>query len=125
VRRTEASPGAEIWDDARIVLCGGCGAENRDGARFCGRCGAQLEIVSVCPGCGRENPPGQAFCDECGRHLHGPESAEQGAEPARHVSRPSGADRTIEVPEHLAEKIRDAGTELDGERKQVTVLFAN
>jgi hypothetical protein len=41
------------------------------------------------------------------------------------VSRPSGADRTIEVPEHLAEKIRDASAELDGERKQVTMLFAN
>ena len=47
--------------------CTSCGAENRDGARFCGECGAPLALV--CPACGGVNEQGQRFCNECGTAL--------------------------------------------------------
>jgi class 3 adenylate cyclase/tetratricopeptide (TPR) repeat protein len=61
----------------------------------------------LCPSCGHENPDDSRFCNSCGQPL----SAE--AQP--------GPD----VPEHLAEKIRAGRSALEGERKLVTVLFAD
>ena len=46
------------------MKCPKCKHENRDGAKFCLKCGAKLE--SVCPKCGAKLPPGAMFCDECG-----------------------------------------------------------
>ncbi len=67
-------------------------------------------IASRCPGCGASNPGDQRFCNACGRELHAPG--------------PGVADRRPDIPEHLAERIR-AGHVAAGERKQVTVLFAD
>jgi class 3 adenylate cyclase/tetratricopeptide (TPR) repeat protein len=115
-----------MWEHVWIVLCGGCGTENREGARFCGKCGAELRATLVCPDCREENPAGQRFCDACGHPLNGGTPAGEGGRSQRGPSPPvAGGDRRVETPEHLAEKIRDAGAELDGERKQVTVLFAD
>jgi class 3 adenylate cyclase/tetratricopeptide (TPR) repeat protein len=50
-----------------VAGCTSCGAENRDGAKFCGECGAPL--ARVCPACGAANEPGQRFCNECGTAL--------------------------------------------------------
>ena len=46
------------------IVCGACGAENPDNARFCINCGTGL--ASACPSCGNENPPGANFCANCG-----------------------------------------------------------
>src|SRR4029077_1933176 len=64
-----------------------------------------------CPDCAFANAPGIKFCGECGRRL--------GAAPApgRRVGAPT--------PQHLAAKILGARAALHGERKQVTVLFAD
>src|SRR5690349_4249925 len=95
--------------------CPSCGHPNALGARFCGECGAPLSESTRCPNCDAENPAGQKFCNACGEPLAA------GAQPATDVdgSRASGP------PEHLAEKIRAGGKRLEGERKQVTVLFAD
>jgi class 3 adenylate cyclase/tetratricopeptide (TPR) repeat protein len=98
------------------VDCPACGHRNRPEARFCGDCGAPLSGSLRCPGCGAENPGGQRFCDDCGRQL---EPAGEGP-PARRAPQPRSA-----IPEHLAAKIRAGAGALEGERKQVTVLFAD
>ena len=62
-----------------------------------------------CPSCGHENREGAKFCEEC-------------AAPA--VTAPERDPRAY-TPKHLAEKILSARSALEGERKQVTVLFAD
>jgi class 3 adenylate cyclase/tetratricopeptide (TPR) repeat protein len=95
------------------VNCPSCGQESPDDASFCGECGASLARVIECPSCGRENPPEQRFCHGCGH------SITAGAAPA--VDR---APRDY-TPKHLADKILHNKSALEGERKQVTVLFAD
>src|SRR5438128_4210533 len=62
-----------------------------------------------CPSCGHENRPSAHFCETCGQPLAGR----------------SGGDRRSYTPPHLAEKILASRSRLEGERKQVTVLFAD
>ena len=66
-----------------------------------------------CSGCGFENAPGIKFCGECGKPL---------AEATKPAPRPDPRSYT---PKHLAEKILTSRSALEGERKQVTVLFAD
>jgi class 3 adenylate cyclase/tetratricopeptide (TPR) repeat protein len=94
------------------VDCPKCGHANPEGARFCGNCAASLAGDAPCPSCGASNPAGQRFCNACGHELT----------PA--LGNGAAAPATPEIPEQLAEKIR-AGRALEGERKQVTVLFAD
>jgi tetratricopeptide (TPR) repeat protein len=51
------------------VTCPACGADNRDGARFCGECAAPLVKPVACPSCGTPNPGARKFCDACGTSL--------------------------------------------------------
>jgi len=55
------------------VTCSNCGAENRQGRKFCAECGNSLAIS--CPSCGTANEPGERFCGECGAPLDKQESA--------------------------------------------------
>jgi class 3 adenylate cyclase/tetratricopeptide (TPR) repeat protein len=109
------------------MVCRSCGDENPDDAVFCGGCGASLAAVADCPECGAENPAGKKFCNACGKTLSGTGSSTAGQ--GEGMPAGSGAatqrDPRAHTPEHLAEKIRDARADLDGERKQVTVLFAD
>ena len=91
------------------MQCPRCQAENDDAARFCEDCGAKLEVR--CPSCGAAVTPGKRFCRACGAALPG--------EPAR-VAPPQAY-----IPKHLAERILTSKAALEGERKQVTVLFAD
>ncbi len=81
--------------------------------KFCGQCGAGL--ASLCPRCGTDNPPGFKFCGECGASL-GPRVP---AEPPEFEGVPPAALRSY-TPSHLSES-----AVLEGERKQVTVLFCD
>src|SRR5437773_2963027 len=92
--------------------CPRCHYENAGGARFCGECGASLTRDVTCSSCGHANPAGQTFCNGCGGRLD---------ESARSAAR----DRRAYTPKHLVEKILASRTALEGERKQVTVLFAD
>src|ERR687891_1080217 len=93
------------------MQCPGCQHENPSGVKFCGECGARLE--SACLSCGASNPPGNKFCGQCGASL-----TQSGA--ASKFSSPE-----VYTPKHLAEKILTSKSALEGERKQVTVLFAD
>jgi Double zinc ribbon/Adenylate and Guanylate cyclase catalytic domain len=100
------------------MRCPRCQHENREGARFCEACGGPL--TQTCPACGHRPRPGAAFCDHCGTPLPGTTAA---ATPPALAPRP----KTLQAytPAHLAEKILTAKTALEGERKQVTALFAD
>src|SRR5262249_37936529 len=78
--------------------------------RFCGQCGTAL--VVVCSACGAANPPAHKFCGQCGKGLAAA-SATRFHAPATYT------------PKHLADKILTSRSALEGERKQVTVLFAD
>ena len=93
--------------------CPRCHHSNRESARFCGQCGASLVRSVRCNHCGGENPPEQLFCDECGRRLD--------ADPAFDAER----DPRTYTPKHLADKILTTRGAIEGERKHVTVLFAD
>src|SRR5262245_46308363 len=93
------------------MKCPRCQHENVPSQKFCGECGARLAVL--CNSCGVSNPPAQKFCGECGASLT------QGISPI--TSRPPEAY----TPKHLAEKILTSRAALEGERKQVTVLFAD
>jgi class 3 adenylate cyclase/tetratricopeptide (TPR) repeat protein len=49
------------------MRCSKCGADNRETARFCDGCGAQL--LAQCPSCGALARAGARFCDSCGTAL--------------------------------------------------------
>jgi class 3 adenylate cyclase len=87
------------------VRCPRCSQENPNEARFCLHCGAQLAMS--CPGCGAVLPPGARFCPECGRAV--------GAAPG-----PAGY-----TPAHVSEQILAVRGAIEGERKQVSVLFCD
>jgi class 3 adenylate cyclase len=93
--------------------CPKCQFPNEDTAKFCNECGNRLEIV--CPQCGKGNQPGSKFCNECGQALGGPERA-----PPVDYAEPHSY-----TPKHLTDKILTARSSLEGERKLVTVLFAD
>jgi class 3 adenylate cyclase len=100
------------------MRCPSCGFENPEGMNFCGRCGTQLS--PRCPHCDFENPPGFAFCGKCGASFAEPTPA------ARPQALTSPLPRLqTSTPAHLAEKILTSRSALEGERKQVTVLFAD
>jgi class 3 adenylate cyclase len=85
---------------------------------FCGRCGTALS--AGCPHCGFENPPGFAFCGKCGVALTSRPPAPVPASFTQHPQPPLNY-----TPPHLTDKILAARPALEGERKQVTVLFAD
>ena len=94
------------------MSCPQCRQDNPPGAKFCSGCGGRLEVV--CPGCGHANLPGSRFCNECGRPVAAPP-----------VAAPGLASPQSYMPRHLAERILSSRHALEGERKQVTVLFAD
>ncbi|MCH6562311.1 MAG: AAA family ATPase [Myxococcales bacterium] len=91
--------------------CPTCQQENPSGARFCNGCGASFELA--CPGCERPNPQSASFCNACGRPLQGERALAPERKPGSYT------------PKHLADKILRSKSALEGERKQVTVLFAD
>src|SRR5437870_7396119 len=94
------------------MTCPRCQDENPPGSNFCLGCGARLG--ATCGACGNDLPVGSRFCNKCGIPVSG-ESAGQ----ARFPSPESY------TPKHLVEKILTSRTALEGERKQVTVLFVD
>jgi hypothetical protein len=86
--------------------------------KFCGQCGTTLS--PRCSRSGFENPAGFAFCGQCDTPL-------TGGPPASALSAEASRPQTPQVstPSHLVEKILTSRTALEGERKQVTVLFAD
>src|SRR5437870_5767708 len=94
------------------VTCPRCQAPAREGAKFCEQCGARL--ATTCPSCNAETATGSRFCGACGTPLAGAAPT-----PTRF------GDPQSYTPKHLADKILTARAQLEGERKLVTVVFAD
>jgi class 3 adenylate cyclase/ribosomal protein L40E len=95
------------------VKCPKCQFDNPDGMQFCGKCGARLE--RICPKCNFPNPSDFMFCGKCATSLQRPKEAL----PIDYSSPQSY------TPKFLAEKILTTRSAMEGERKLVTVLFAD
>src|SRR4051794_15236091 len=102
------------------MQCPQCGFENRAGAKFCRECGTRFE--AACPACGAKIEAGSKFCDECGATTS-TASRTAGAPAKEAASRFASLESY--TPQHLAERILTSRAALEGERKQVTVLFAD
>src|SRR5262249_21846797 len=89
-----------------------CQYESRPQAKFCEECGSAF--ARSCQHCGASLSTTARFCAECGR------PAQLNQTPDARFASPQAY-----TPTHLAERILTSKTALEGERKQVTVLFAD
>lgn len=101
------------------MQCLKCLTDNPDGVKFCGECGAKLE--RVCPKCHYTNPPHFKFCGACGYNLTVP------SEPTR---KELSFDEKLEkiqkyLPKGITEKILSQRNKIEGEKRQVTVMFCD
>ena len=101
------------------MKCPKCQAENPETKKFCRKCGAKLLLV--CPQCGAEILPDDDFCGECGHNLTLP------IEPTpKDLSFDEKLDKIQRyLPKGLTEKILAQRDKIEGERKQVTVMFCD
>src|SRR5262245_42431718 len=95
------------------MKCSNCQHTNEARAKFCEECAAPL--VRGCSNCGHQLSATAKFCPECAHPT--------GQAPALTTSL-FGSPGTY-TPKHLVEKILTSRSALEGERKQVTVLFAD
>lgn len=95
------------------MKCPSCGSDNRENARFCLHCGERID--HSCPRCGKAVLPSARFCDDCGTSISGP-----GDDTLVDLARP----RTY-TPRFLVDKILSTRSAIEGERKLITVLFAD
>ncbi|HEY3068265.1 MAG TPA: adenylate/guanylate cyclase domain-containing protein [Methylomirabilota bacterium] len=93
------------------MRCPRCQTENDPGMKYCGGCGARLALT--CSVCGTPNSAAQKFCGQCGAVLDDDGSTARYGSPDSYT------------PKYLAEKILTSRSSLEGERKQVTVMFAD
>jgi class 3 adenylate cyclase/tetratricopeptide (TPR) repeat protein len=89
------------------MTCPSCGQASPTGAKFCASCGARL--IAPCSACGTELPADARFCPQCGQA----------------AATPAAASPASYTPKHLADRILTSKAALEGERKQVTVLFVD
>ena len=95
------------------MKCSACQHENGPSAKYCEECGTKF--ARACFACKGELAPTAKFCPECGAPVAG------------EVPRSGLSPRSIAAytPKHLADKILQSKSAIEGERKQVTVLFAD
>ncbi len=99
------------------MICASCQTENPDDNRFCRECGSKLSLV--CPECGVEILPSDKFCGKCGHKFPKPSEA-----PPKDLSFDEKIDKIQRyLPKGLTEKILSQRDKIEGERKQVTVMF--
>ena len=102
------------------MKCPSCQFENPEGKKFCGECGIELE--RICPSCNLPNPPQFKFCGECGYKLSLPSEAP----PPKDLSLDEKITKIQRyLPKGLTEKILSQRDRIEGERKQVAVMFAD
>jgi class 3 adenylate cyclase/tetratricopeptide (TPR) repeat protein len=100
-----------------MIICPRCGRDNTPDSSYCLECGAGLN--RTCAFCGRELAAPAKFCTRCGNLAGGTLVA--GAA----VAHPGYPSPEAYTPKHLAEKIRSSKASLEGERKQISVMFAD
>jgi len=99
--------------------CPKCQFGNREGAKFCNECGHEFQLI--CPDCGSINRVGSKFCDECGSNLNFP--IKQAPKDLSFSEKLTKIQKYL--PKGLIEKILSQRDRIEGERKQVTVMFCD
>jgi hypothetical protein len=94
------------------MKCPRCQHPNSAVAKYCENCGVSL--TRNCRNCGSTLSVAANFCPQCGQPA---------ADPSPSASRFASPDSY--TPKHLSQKILTSKSALEGERKQVTVLFAD
>ena len=102
-------------DTGKKMKCPKCEFENPKDSRFCRKCGTSLQVDVTCPNCGSSHPPDSNFCNNCGHGLRKPERALP-----IDFTQPQSY-----TPKFLVDKILNSRSSIEGERKLVTVLFAD
>ncbi len=97
------------------MKCADCGYENDEDAKFCEKCGNAL--ARICSNCNSPIKPGASFCKECGTPVPQKSRAGEGQERLAILQQ--------SAPSDLKEKIRTSSTQIEGERKPVTILFTD
>jgi Double zinc ribbon/Adenylate and Guanylate cyclase catalytic domain len=111
------------------MICSVCQYANEEDALFCEQCGQALE--RRCPACGMAARPQARFCRKCGHSLTPPDVASPSAAlPSLSLPDTRSLGDKLDrlqryLPSHLSEKILASRGRLAGERKIVTVLFAD
>ena len=101
------------------MKCPKCGSDNIDKAKFCNECGQNLELK--CPRCGVTNPPGSNFCNDCGHDL----TQSFAAFPKDLSFDEKIAKIQKYLPSGITEKILSQRDRIEGEKRQVTVMFCD
>ena len=102
------------------MQCPKCQFDNRENAKFCNQCATPLLLN--CPSCGTENRPGAKFCDECRHDL----SMDDQPVAPTDLSFEEKLDKIQRyLPGGVTEKILAQRGKIEGERKQVTVMFCD
>jgi predicted ATPase/class 3 adenylate cyclase len=101
------------------MKCPKCQADNREGIKFCEECGTKMEVK--CPRCGAEILLGKKYCGECGHNL---------TIPLEPIPKELSFDEKLAkiqryLPKDLTQKILAQRDKIEGERKQVTVMFCD
>ena len=101
------------------MKCPKCQTDNKEEAKFCRKCGGKFSLI--CTKCGAENLAGDNFCDQCGHDL---------TLPSEPIPKDLSFDEKIDkiqryLPKGLTEKILSQRGKIEGERKQVTVMFCD
>jgi tetratricopeptide (TPR) repeat protein len=94
------------------MKCPECQFDNREGAKFCKRCGAKLELT--CPQCSTPLTSDSLFCDECGYDVQPPKEA------LDEISEPESP-----TLHRRTQKLSSDAAPIESERKHVTVLFSD
>jgi len=101
------------------MKCARCLAETLRDQKFCPECGAAFP--HPCPRCGAEILPDDKFCGECGGALKGASSGI--------IKDPAFEEKLARLqrylPQGVTAKILSQKEKIEGERKQVTVMFCD
>jgi hypothetical protein len=101
------------------MKCSECNSENPDDSKYCLECGKKLELA--CSHCGKMLPLSVKFCNECGHNQKSPSDSIH-----RDYSFPEKLEQIQRyLPKGLTEKILAKRDKIEGERKQVTVMFCD
>ena len=101
------------------MKCPECQFEVPVDAKFCNECGHKIEIT--CPLCNKKNPFNSKFCIECGNHLS--PSVPQHPEELSFDEKLKKIQKYL--PKGLTKKVLSQKNRIEGERKQVTVMFCD